>query len=102
MKRTLCIVIACAAFLSLHAQKQESAVKGKLIDTATGKPISSATVSVLHSKDSSWVTFTISNDMGSFEIKGLEAGSYNVIISHEAFSEIKRRIVITTAQKQVD
>lgn len=85
-----------------HAQRNTVALKGKLVDTATQKPIEDATISVLNTKDSSFTSFTISNKQGLFEIRGVWAGSYIVIISHQAYDEIRKSIIARSGQKIID
>jgi hypothetical protein len=47
---------------------QTAVVKGKLTDT-TGQLLQNATISVLQKKDSSLISYTMSDSKGSFEIK---------------------------------
>jgi hypothetical protein len=88
--------------LFAHAQKADGGIKGKLVDTASRQPIADATVSVIQASDSSLVTFTLSNRQGIFEIKGLETGSYRLVISHQAYQEMKKNVSVTAEQKQTD
>ncbi|MBK7561465.1 MAG: carboxypeptidase-like regulatory domain-containing protein [Chitinophagaceae bacterium] len=84
------------------AQKADGSIKGKLLDTAAKLPISEATISVLHVKDSALATFTLSNKQGAFEIKGLEAGNYQLVISHMGFETFRKTISITPTDKNID
>ena len=70
------------------AQKTDGSIKGKLVDTASKQAIADATVSVINAKDSSLITFTLTNKQGVFEIKGLEEGDYQLVISHQAYRDI--------------
>lgn len=103
MKKTFCL---CAGLLLLfsftHAQKADGGIKGKLVDTASHQPIADATVSVIQASDSSLVTFTLSNKQGIFEIKGLETGSYRLVISHQAYLELKKSVSVTADKRQID
>ena len=60
--------------ISLHAQKPEGLIKGKLVDSVGKQPVADATISLLNPKDSSLVTFTLTSKAGVFELKGLEPG----------------------------
>lgn len=103
MRKLFCTIFtACAFLVSVNAQKADGVLKGKLADSATHQPITDATVSLLQIKDSSLVTFTLSNKQGVFEIKGLETGDYRLVISHQAYMEMKKNISITAEKKQVD
>jgi hypothetical protein len=96
------IVFTLLASFAAIAQKADGSIKGKLIDTASKKPITDATVSILNAKDSSLITFTLSNKQGIFEIKGLEAGNYQLVISHQAYLLMKKNIAVTADKKQID
>jgi hypothetical protein len=84
------------------AQKADGGIKGKLVDTASKQGIADATISVVNAKDSSIVTFTLSNKQGAFEIKGLEAGNYQLVVSHQAYLPFKKDISITADKKQIE
>ena len=91
-----------AVIITAQAQKFDGSIKGKLMDTITKLPIADATVSVLNAKDSSLATFTLSNKLGVFEVKGLGEGDYRVIISSKGFVEFKKSVSITATTKAVD
>jgi hypothetical protein len=103
MKKIVSIVIAILALVSFaEGQRADGSLRGKLVDTATGKSIQDATVSLLQSRDSSLITFTLSNSQGAFEIKALMPGEYRLIISHQEYMEIKKTISIVAGQKELD
>ncbi len=86
------------------AQKTEGVVRGKLIDTtATArKAVADATVSLINPKDSALVSFTLTDKNGTFEIKNVEDGQYTLLISHQAFVEIKRTISVGADKRTID
>ncbi len=92
------LVASCAAM----AQKADGNIKGKLVDSASKQAITDATVSIINAKDSSLITFTLSNKQGAFEIKGLEAGNYELVISHQAYQPFTKKVSITADKKQID
>ncbi len=53
-------------------------VKGKIIDSSTGKPVEFANVSLYMSKDSSIVNGAVTNAAGYFEINNIKPGNYYV------------------------
>lgn len=91
-----------ALMATADAQKADGSVKGKLADSAAKQPISEATVSVLNTKDSSLATFTLSNKQGAFEVKGLEQGSYQLVITHLGFEQVKKTFSISPTDKNID
>ncbi len=96
----LCLLVVAPAML--YAQKSDGLIRGRLMDSISKQPIADATISVVLAKDSSLVTFTLSNKQGVFEIKGLAADRYKVIITHSSFGEIKRAVTISEEQKTLD
>lgn len=103
MKKLLSLVLLFTVSTSLlNAQKPDGSVKGKLVDTASKLPVTDATISVLQAKDSALVTFTLSNKQGLFEVKGLVAGDYRLIITNQAYTELKKNFSITADKKDLD
>ena len=52
------------------------------MDTLAKQPVSNATITVLKKKDSSLVSFTMTDNSGRFEITGMDAGEYRLLITH--------------------
>ncbi len=103
MKKILTLVtLTLSLFTVAQAQKTDGIIRGKLTDTAAKQPIVDATISVIHTKDSSLVTFTLSNKQGAFEIKGLEDGEYQLVFSHQAYQAFKKNVTITADKRTAD
>jgi hypothetical protein len=103
MKRIFTLLILFAIFISTaQAQRTDGIIKGKLVDTTAKQSISDATISVENAKDSSLVTYTLSNKNGGFEIRGLEDGEYRLIISHQGFETFTKAVSVTATNKTVD
>lgn len=97
--------LSCFLFLFLavsYAQKADGVLKGKLTDSSGKQPLVGATVSAMNVKDSSLATFTLTNKLGAFEIKGLEYGDYQLIISFQGFETLKKTVTVQAAKKEVD
>ena len=101
MRKIYLLLVLLFAGGVLYAQKNGS-VKGQLYDTIGKQPVAAATITVLDGKDSSLVTFTLSNKQGVFEIKGLEAGNYQLMVSHQAFEPYKTNVAVTADKKIID
>ena len=80
---------------------QTGSVKGKLVDT-TLQTLNNATISVLHKRDSSLVSYTISDVKGFFEIKNLAVGDYHLFVSFSGYEAYKRSFSIAAAKGVVD
>jgi Outer membrane protein beta-barrel family/Carboxypeptidase regulatory-like domain len=101
-KTTRLIIFFLLASCAAMAQKPDGNIKGKLIDTAAKQAIVDATISLITAKDSSLVTFTLSNKQGIFEIKGVATGDYQLVISHNAYQAFRKSISITAEKKIID
>src|SRR6187431_1773331 len=102
MKKITVLLLVIASFLTANAQKADGVIKGKLTDTAAKAPVAEATISIVNAKDSSLATFSISDKKGMFEIKDLEYGDYNVIITHGSFETIKKSVSLSAITKSID
>lgn len=83
------------------AQKSGS-IKGIAYDTATKHPIASATVTLLEKKDSSLVSFTMTDDAGRFEFKDIHTGEYRLLITHVNYHNCNKIISISDNNKLAD
>ena len=97
------ILISCILSSAFFTQAQiNGSVKGKLLDTAGKQPLSEATVSVMLVKDSSLVSFSLSDKKGNFEITNLDAGNYLLMISYTGYENFKKPFSITADKKTTD
>ncbi len=72
-------------------------VKGIAFDTLSKRPIPSATVSLLEKKDSSLVSFTMTDNSGRFEFKNIRSGEYRLLITHVNYRN-SEKVFSTTGQ----
>jgi len=72
------LLLLTATFFTASAQEKQGKINGSIID-ASGKPISSVTVSLLKAKDSSLAKAAVSSKDGKYEFDGLAAGDYLVL-----------------------
>ena len=64
--------------------------------------MSEATVSVMLVKDSSLVSFSLSDKKGNFEITNLDAGNYLLMVSYTGYENFKKPFSITAEKKTMD
>jgi hypothetical protein len=83
-------------------QRGIGTVKGVLQDSASAQSLPDATVSVMASKDSTLISFTLTSNSGFFEVKNLDAGDYYLLISYQGFETLKRSFAINPGQPVVD
>jgi Outer membrane protein beta-barrel family/Carboxypeptidase regulatory-like domain len=102
MKKHL-LIINCLLFslITLYAQK-EGSIKGIVKDTATGLPLSGATVTVMFASDSSLVSFARTNSNGFFAIRNISNGNYRLLITHVGYRNISKAFSVTGALSDID
>ncbi|HSU28627.1 MAG TPA: outer membrane beta-barrel protein [Chitinophagaceae bacterium] len=86
---------------SLFAQKNGS-IKGVAFDTLSKQTVASATVTVVEKKDSSLVTFTMTDNKGYFELKGIPNGEYRLLITHISYHNSNTFFTISDAKKNLE
>lgn len=103
MKKIFTLTALLLVFMaSANAQKADGSIKGKLIDTSGKQPLNGATVSAINKKDSSLATFTLTNKQGVFEIKGLEYGNYQLVISFQGYEPMKKNVTVSADSKAIE
>src|SRR5437588_516269 len=90
-KIVLLLFVAAMAFTS-HAQ--QFSISGNL-KTNTGKPVPTATISLLKASDSSWIRSEFSGDSGSFIFKNMPAGEYLLDVSAVGYKPTKQKLSLT-------
>lgn len=70
---------------SLFSFGQRGEVRGVAYDTLAKRAVPDATVTILAKKDSSLVSFGMTDDKGRFSITSLPDGEYRVLLTHVAF-----------------
>ena len=87
-KSSIALIVILFFALGLYAQQQPSAISngstgkisGKVLDAATGQPISYASISLAQSSDNKEVNGTTTDDKGTFQITGIADGNYKLLI----------------------
>jgi len=92
-------LIFCAA--SVLAQKNGS-VKGVAYDTLSHKAVADATITVLAKKDSSLLTFGMTDNAGRFTLDNIPAGEYRLLITHIAYHNSNRVFSVSDSNKNID
>src|SRR6186713_401341 len=93
-----CILLGLFAF----AQKPAGSIKGILVDSTGKEPLAGATVSVLFEKDSSILTYKITDSTGTFIIKDLANNPYKLLVSFQGLKPFEKAFAITDAMPSVD
>ena len=83
----------------LTTAQQPAAVKGNVYDTVAKRGLAYATISIVHAKDSTLVTFTRADSTGKFSFKSLEKGSYLLSASYVGYIPVWKNIEVKTGQE---
>ncbi|HET9431512.1 MAG TPA: carboxypeptidase-like regulatory domain-containing protein, partial [Chitinophagaceae bacterium] len=83
------------------AQKNGS-ISGYAFDSVAKQPIPSATVTILDKKDSSLVSFTMTDHRGWFELKGIPTADYRLMISHVNYHNCNKYFSIDENNRNLD
>ena len=87
--------------LSTTAISQRGTVTGVLFDTLAKQPVANATISLLQKKDSSLVSFTMTDNNGKFELKGIDNGEYRLMITHVNYHNSYKSFKIDDKTKNI-
>lgn len=101
MKKVYLLIVCCFLYSLLLAQKN-GVVKGVAFDTLAKQPVAAATITLLLKKDSSLVSFTMTDSKGQFEIAGLANGEYRLLTTHVSYHNNSRLFTIGDNNKQVN
>lgn len=83
--------------LSTVSFAQSETVNGKITDD-NGHALERAWVLVLDADDYTYVTGTITDEYGNFEIKDIEDGNYILSVDHISFEEPKKIGILNTEE----
>ena len=87
MRRLFWFFLFSIAFVAAKAQNHGT-VKAIVLDSVTNQPIQLATVSVLEQKDSSLVTYTVTDKNGAFILRNLREEPSRLLISHVGYQSL--------------
>lgn len=101
MRQFYFLIILLVCSVSASAQKNGS-VKGIAYDTLSQKALPDATVTVLSKKDSSLVSFSMTDNAGRFFLDNISTGEYRVLITHIGYHNSSRLFTISDTNKSID
>jgi len=83
------------------AQKSGT-IKGIAMDTTIKQPIPNATLTLMQKKDSSLVSFTMTDNNGKFELAGIQNGEYRLLITHVNYHNAIEYFKIDEDHRNID
>jgi len=107
MKKVLLYLLTFTLIITTRSFSQSNirgTVKGVLMDTTDGKqPLVNATISVTPlNGDSTQAEFTVSGKGGAFQMRGIRAGQYRLLITYEGYQHIEKRVNIQDSASVID
>jgi len=98
-------IYSCVSILHLAVvaiAQNNGTIRGNLLDTTGKGPLPDVTITNLHARDSSLITFGRTNVKGFFDIKYLPEGNYRLLATHIGYRNYTKNFVITGEKKEVD
>ncbi|MCW3465817.1 outer membrane beta-barrel protein [Chitinophaga nivalis] len=89
-----CLFLLCCCCTLIANARQHGTIKGYVADATTRHPVAAATITLLQQKDSSLVSFTMSDNKGYFSLTGVTSGTYRLLITHVNYHATNRQVVI--------
>ncbi len=90
------LILFAVLFLATVSVAQAQ-IRGAVLDSLTRKPLMEASVSLLSARDSSLITFSITDGDGRFSLSRVPSGSYRLLITFVGYRNGSKTIVTTGA-----
>ena len=100
--RKICLLPGLVLFTLVSFAQKNGTIKGTAIDTISKQPVAGATVTVVGKKDSSLVSFTMTDNSGKFELPGVHNGEYRLMITHVNYHNSNTFFTINDDNKSRD
>ena len=100
--RKIYVLLLSVCFTTALSAQRNGTLKGVAFDTISKQPVAGATITVLDKKDSSLVTFTMADNNGRFELRGLANGEYRLLITHINYHNSNKFFTISDEAKNPD
>ena len=92
-------IVHCTLFInSTFAQT----IRGAVVDSLTRKPLMEASVSLLLARDSSLVTFGITDGDGKFLFPKVSEGQYRIVVTYVGYRGRAKRVSVTATNPTAD
>ncbi len=95
----LLLIIHCTVSISASLAQR---ISGTVVDSLSRKPLMEASVSLLLARDSSLVTFGITDGDGRFVFPKIAAGQYRVLVTYVGYKSRARRVSVTSEKPDAD
>ncbi|GAB3888755.1 outer membrane beta-barrel family protein [Spirosoma agri] len=96
------MLLLLSLMTSIRTQAQSGTITGTVVDSVSRKPLLEASVSLLLARDSSMVTFGITDGDGRFVFKNIVEGQYRVLATYVGYRGAAKRISVTKTDPTAD
>ncbi len=101
--RVSLLIVHYLLFISFSGFAQSpGTIRGAVVDSISRKPLLEASVSLLSARDSSLVTFGITDGEGKFVFPKVAEGQYRVLVTYVGYRSRARRVSVTAANPAAD
>ena len=94
MRYPLLLFVSLLTF-NLAIAQSSATISGTVVDSTSRKPLMEASVSLLLARDSSLVTFGITDGDGRFVFPKIAEGQYRVLVTYVGYKSRAKRITVT-------
>lgn len=102
MRSFLLFFLFSIGLVSLAQAQRNGSVKAVVFDTLAKKPVPDATITLLTKKDSSLISFSMTDNGGRFTINEIAPGEYRLLFSHVSYHSHSQWIHITDSTRHID
>jgi len=96
----LLLILGTISFASFS--QKNGTVRGIAFDTLAKQPVTNATITLMQKKDSSLVSFTMTDNNGRFELTNVPAGEYRLLITHVSYHNTTKFFKIDDEHKSME
>ena len=101
MKKYLLLVFT-AFICTIATAQRNSDIRGIIYDTIAKQPVGGATITLLNKKDSSLISFTMTNSAGLFTLNNVSYGEYRLLVTHIGYHNVNKIFSISDSAKNID
>lgn len=77
-------------------------IQGVVLDSMAGQPLREASVTLLQARDSSYVTFSLTDGSGHYALRNVRPGRYLLLVNMLGFKALQRPVEMTAAQPTLE
>src|SRR5438045_7267999 len=102
MRKIFLLLLTLTSISFIAFSQKNGTVHGVALDTLVKQPVANATVTLMLKKDSSLVSFTMTDNSGRFEITNVPAGEYRLLITHVSYHNTTKFFKIDEEHKSLE